>query len=761
MERTGQSDPRGILEGHAPSEQYDVPDAERKLAAELMSRFEEAQRTRNYWEQDANFYRHFLVGNQLVLRSQQTNEVLRIAVVGEQSRRLHSIDNKLRPTARALLGKMTRIIPSVQVMPATTDQAEMRSAIVADSFLDYTTSRLKLRTKYLGACRYLTWAGTAFIQSCWNKNSGRLITWCRKCNYTGQEDDAGSPCPQCAMEEENIADQKNQQLIQQDMELGERAAAAGISPENVPSPEMVNPATAPQLELVREGDIDVILHDPRDIYPEPGITDLKQARWICVRKAVPVSRLRGDYPEFARFISDEGGLYTDRSIGYYGSAYNSKTEVQDLNDHAWMYEFHERPTSKYPKGRLIKMVNNIIVEHADNPGHMCDRLNFYLFRFEVNDGEFWGESFIAQAWHLQKERNKLLTQLRTHRELTNNPQRLVPMQSRISQAEWDEQPGRVISYNPIGGAPRYLELPQFPAYVYQETERMRMAIQEKAGVTDQEMGFGTGDVSGRYAAIQEAQASESLAPIIVENNEEWTEMHRSLLQFAQKYYSEDRFWTVTGRDRMMTFSFKDMNLSPGWDVYLSEEDSLSRNPALRRQDAERLLQLGVFTDPTTGVPDMRAFKRAAGLKLPGVGPDLDGGERSYAAEIPNLLKRGKQFVPRPWDDAQIIVEELTGWLRAARHNEDEELIQQVEQIWSIYMTELIESQRLDPSLTPSNAQMPQQQQAGGAPGNEPPGAMAVGGVSKPGNVASDAEGITQGADRAAEQAARSGMPHES
>lgn len=754
MENTGQSDPRGILEGHAPSESYDIPDADRKLASELMTRFDEAKRARTYWEQDASFYRHFLVGNQLVIRSNETNEVLRVSVSEGATNRLHSIDNKIRPIARALLGKLTRIIPSIQVMPATTDQAELRSSIVADSFIDYLSSKLKLRTKYLGANRHLTWAGTSFVQSCWDKNAGQLISWCKKCNYTASEKDAGSQCPQCALEEETIADIKNEQLMQRDMEIGKKALEQGIPQDQVPKPEIVEPAAAPDLEVVREGDIDVILHDPRDVFPEPGVTDLKKSRWICVRRAVAVSKLRNDFPKFARYITEEGGLYTDRSIGYYGNSYNSRSESQDLDGHAWMYEFHELATAKYPRGRMIKMVNDIIVEHADNPGHMCGRLNFYMFRFEINDGEFWGESFIAQAWHIQKERNKLMTQLRTHRELTNNPQRLVPMQSKISQSEWDNQPGRTIYFNPIGGKPQYMELPQLAGYVYNEAERMRIAIQEKAGVTDQEMGGGAAGTSGRYAAIQEAQASESIAPIIVENNEEWVEMHRSLLQFAQKYYSEDRFWTITGRDRMMTYSFKEMNLSPGWDVYLAEEDSLSRNPALRLQDAERLLQLGVFTDPATGQPDMRAFKRAAGLKLPGVGPDLDGGERSYAAEIPNMIKRGKKFVPRPWDDAQIIVEELTGWLRSARNNEDEELIEKVQQIWALYMQELMESQRVDPALTPSKVQMPQPQ------GQPPSGAMSVGGVPGPGNVGSDAEDITKEADQTAEYAAKSGQPHE-
>jgi hypothetical protein len=759
MESTGQSDPRGVLEGHAPAEDYDIPEEERELASDLMTRFNESLRARNFWETDANFFRNFLVGNQLVLRAQSTNEVLRISVVGENSRRLHSIDNILRPTARALLGKLTRIIPSVQVQPATTDQAELRAALVADTFIDHMTNQLKLRTKYLGACRHLTWAGTAFLQVVWNKAGGREIAWCKECKYTGEADEIGGDCPRCALENEAEADAKNQEIMVRQQALQQQAAMqGGLGPETQMPPEPVQPAAPPELKRVMEGDIEVRLHDPRDVYPEPGVSNIEDMRWFCVRKARHISKLRREYPKFAKYMHSETGLYTDRAIGFYGHSYNSRAEVQDLEDHAWEYEFTEVPSAKYPEGRVIKMVNDMIVDHTFNPAHMLGRVPLFVFRFEKNDGEFWGESFVAQAWHIQKERNKLMTQLRTHRELTNNPQKLVPMQARISQTEWDDQPGRVITYNPIGGKPDYVSLPAFPAYVYSELDRMRIAIQEKAGVTDQEMGRGGGDTSGRFAAIQEAQASESIAPIMVDNNEEWTELHRAILMFAQQYYSDDRFWTVTGRDRMMTHTFKELNLSPGWDVYLADEDSLSRNPALRLQDAERLLQLGVFTDAQTGVPDMRAFKRAAGLKLPGVGPDLDGGERSYAAEIPRLIKEGKGFQPAPWDDALIIVEELLGWLRGPGRHEDQDVVAQVGQIWMMYMQELVETGRADPKLTMSQAGM------GQPAGQQNPGNMAIGGQPgprQPQNTDSDAAQITQQADQAAEGVARAGQPHES
>jgi hypothetical protein len=76
-ENTQQTDPTGILEGYAPHDHYSPPESERDLVSECMQRFDEAEKARSYWEQDADFFLNFLRGNQLILRSVATNEVLR------------------------------------------------------------------------------------------------------------------------------------------------------------------------------------------------------------------------------------------------------------------------------------------------------------------------------------------------------------------------------------------------------------------------------------------------------------------------------------------------------------------------------------------------------------------------------------------------------------------------------------------------------------------------------------------------------------
>ncbi len=721
------ADPTGILEGHSRHTSNYTPDQqERDLVSALKERFEEADYSRRNWDHDVNFFKVYLKGNQLYLRSISTGTTFRASHIPDSVHRLTSSDNILRTASRALVGKLSRIIPSWAVIPRTNDQADLRASVVADSFLDYVFRKQNLRKKYVRGCKQLMWSGIAYYELVWNKDLGRKLSWCKECNYTDEPELDGQPCPQCAMTE-------------QQAQVG--GAPTQFQPQGF-------------MQVVREGDLEVLLHDPRDVYPEPGISDVDQMRWFCVRKPFPVSELRKRFPKHAEYIHTENGIMSDRVSGMHDGDTETRTAVQYLDDHAYLYRFVQQPSALHEKGRVICMIHDMIVEEKDNPCHMLERLPLFTFRWEWDEGDFLGESPIAQSWHLLKERNKLLTQLRTQRELTNHPQKLVPITSRISLAEWDDKPGRHLVFNPMGGKPAYLSPPEFPSYVYNEAERLRVALQDKFSVTDHEMGRSASDQSGRYAAILEAQSSESITPIIVENNSEWLEMGKAILMLAQERYTEDRVWTVQGQDRVLSYAWSEMELAEGWDLIIAEEDSLSKNPALRLNQAIELLQAGVFTDMATGKPDMRTFKRAAGLRVPGISPDISEGERAYAAQVPKRIENGEGFEPAPWDDVEVMTEELLAWLRGPGRTAEPGLRNMVGKIWMAY-AQMNSITGLDRKLMPSGMPPPR---GGGAKGGIGAGQLPgdgqrpAGGTNQP--VGGEARDVSRSADQMAENQAR-------
>jgi hypothetical protein len=695
-------DPIGVLEGFSPATPYNPSDEEKKLLGLLDQRLAEATDDRTTIEQVWELGKCYYNGDYVLAKNTVTGDLVKF-----RKENADSEENIVRPIARALVGKLSRIIPTCTVLPASDDQGDLKASQAAESFLDYIFRKEKMRLKYLQGQKQLTWSGTAVYQVAWDKDAGQKVSWCEECGYNGEKESAGEDCPQCMMG-----------LMEEDMM-----------------------AEVPTLAEINEGDIRFILHDIGDFYPEPGVKDPNKMRWCCVKRAVPVSEVRRRFPHKAEHIASTDGIYESHFL---------EDDVLPLNDHTFLLEWHEVPTAEFPEGRLIFSTATMILSEQPSPYGDLGRLPFFFHRFDPNPTEFWGRPFVSNCHKIQDERNHLLSQIKKNRELTNNPKLKVPFGSGISADRMNTVAGEVIKYKPHAGEVKYLEIPGFANYVYSELERLEAAVMKQAGVTEHEMGVSSPEQSGRYAAILDSQSQESISSVIVENVEEWKEIHRAVIIMAQKYYDDNRTYSVLGSDKLHNYSWKDADLKSGWDITLNEDDSLSKNPAIRLSQAERLLQSGIFIDPATGMPDVKAFSKMAGIQLPGSTIDTAGAERAYFSQVPEMIAQGKEVNPKPWDDAKIAAEELLIWLRGAGRSSPQPLVDQVSQLWMGYVS-IMQPTAMDADIMPNGMGQPQQQPGQGQ-GQGP-------GQSTP-SMGSSPEQTIQQADSAGETLARPGPMHE-
>ena len=161
-------------------------------------------------------------------------------------------------------------------------------------------------------------------------------------------------------------------------------------------------------------------------------------------------------------------------------------------------------------------------------------------------------------------------------------------------------------------------------------------------------------------------------------------MHRGALILAREYYHPRRMFLSTGSEGLQSYSFSEITLSPGFDVQIEQEDGLSRNPAVRITQALDLLNAGVFTDPMTGIPDIKQFMAQAKINLPKVGYNVEATERAAASQIPYLIEQGQEYIPQLEDDPMIFQEELLGWLRGPGRRADPAHREHVREIWKFY-----------------------------------------------------------------------------
>ena len=689
----------GLFDGYAPPEKFDQSEDMEELSKRLREWFAASSDARRSYENDWELYRLYLKGDQLVVRHRETGEIVKLTA--EDSKRLRSVNNQLRPTARSLIGKLTRSIPTCVVLPATADFDDQHAARTSTQFLSLLRRKEDLDVKYLDVNNKLPWAGNAFMQVSWDKMGGSDVAFCPVDGFWDYNTDlVGTRCPVCvAQRTAELEAQQQEYMGQVQGEMDQMAAQ--LPPGVAPSVDDVSPAakTPPSLrqqgplspdqeptslQQAREGDIRVDVRDPRDVYIDPGAEDVRTAQRLCFREVASVAVARQRFPEFATVIEAEENIYTDQTAEVRYDSVNTKSDVEYLDDHCYIYEFHEAPTPMYDKGRLIYMVNDRIVDVAENPYHKVGRFPFFHFGFDKNDGEFWFEPFMAQAWHRQREINNVETQLREHVELLLKPKFFRAIGSRISADELSATTDQVISYNAAAGRNYFETPPPVPRDVWNRQAQLSADIRQQAAITEQEQGLSVGDVSGRAMAIIEAEADQQVGPILVRNNNEWRNMHRAALVLAQEFYNPKRIFTAVGSEGLQSFSFGQIKLTPGYDVQVEQEDGLSRNPAVRITQSLDLLNAGVFTDATTGVPDIRAFMRHAKINLPHSGYDVEATERAAASQVPYLIMEGKAHIPGLEDDPMIFAEELIGWLRGPGRRAEPAIRDHVREIWKFY-----------------------------------------------------------------------------
>jgi len=689
----------GLFDGYPNPEGYDAEEHDEDLAKRLSDWFSAASSAKQTHESDWELYRLYIKGDQLVVRHRDTGEIVKLTA--EDSKRLRSVNNQLRPTARSLIGKLTRSIPTCVVLPATSDFEDQHGARTATQYLSMLRRKEDLDVKYLDVNNKLPWAGNAFMQLAWDRDAGQDIVFCEVDGFWDYDMELeGTQCPTCVA-------QRTQELMLQQQQMMERASGEMTAlqeqmPEGVPaqvgdlSEEAKTPPPIqqtgplspdmepPQLIAAKEGDVRIHVRDPRDVYVDPGVEDIKQAQRLCFREVANLSVAKQRFPDFAHILASEDNIYTDRTAEVRHNNIDAHNQVEYLDDHCYIYEFHEAPTPQYPKGRLICMVNNHVVEEIESPYYKLGRFPFYHFGFDKNDGEFWFEPFMAQAWHRQREINQVETQLREHVELLLKPKFFRAIGSRISADELSATTDQVISYNASAGRNYFETPPPVPRDVWNRQAQLSADIRQQAAITEQEQGISASDVSGRAMAIIEAEADQQVGPILIRNNSEWREMHRGALILAREYYHPRRMFLSTGSEGLQSYSFSEITLSPGFDVQIEQEDGLSRNPAVRITQALDLLNAGVFTDPTTGIPDIKQFMAQAKINLPKVGYNVEATERAAASQIPYLIEQEQEYIPQLEDDPMIFQEELLGWLRGPGRRADPTHREHVREIWKFY-----------------------------------------------------------------------------
>jgi hypothetical protein len=190
-----------------------------------------------------------------------------------------------------------------------------------------------------------------------------------------------------------------------------------------------------------------------------------------------------------------------------------------------------------------------------------------------------------------------------------------------------------------------------------------------------------------------------MASIMYENREEWRELHRCAIAMAQELMDPDHMWAITGSGKIKSYSWREANVLPGWDIRIVHNSGYSRNAVVKRQQALEDLQAGLYTDQRTGMPNMSKYAKAAGIDSMMFSNTTEDSERYYAREMIEIIKNGGFPIPQLWDNAEAIYAELTDYLRTEGRNDPVQVVQKVGMLWMQYLQAVMSAGRPpDPDL---------------------------------------------------------------
>ena len=742
-------DPLGIGDGYSAAVHYEQSSRDQELYKNLYYMLTRAHDHRSPYERQWEIWRLFLKGIHL-FRDRDSGEIVRVSA--GDSKRLYSQNNQIRIVSRSLVGKLTAMIPTFRVTPATADPDEVYGGRAAEAWLQYYRRKECLDVLYTEMQKDLPWAGTSCCELYWDPEGGRRMAYCEETGELVPDSDligqpAESAFQMMQLELENKYQETSLQALQQGIPVP-------------PPPPPIDPNEVPAYVEMYEGDLKVRHWDVRNVVVEPGVIHPKDLRYVFTVDRLPVTEIRRRFPHMAAFISAEQGSATERfSRNAIGSLDDAGVEDY-LDDHALLITYHERATELYPKGRIVYMCNEFILDERESPYYKLGRLPFFFNWWERNPGEFWGEPFIAQAWHRQKELNAQETVEREYLELLARPKVLNPIGSRVSADEITATTGQVLKYNRAAGPLEYMPLPQLPPNLPDRKERLKMDIREMAAVTGSDVGQMPNDPNGRAMAIVSAEADQQLGPTLRMNHEEWRALNRGILILTKEYVDDQTKYSIGGQYAPMeTYLLCEaLDISAGWDLELELDDGLSRNQALRKNEALELVNAGLLLNPATGAPDMEKFARLSKIKMLEPGMDPDGAEQSSALMLIEKLIKNQPAEPQDEDDPMVFARVALNWLRKKGRklmDAEPEKVQKVREMYQFYI-------QWAASMQAGQGMMPQGGFAGGgAQGPSQPGQPMTAPGGSPGSpVNTAAQGKVAMADKQAEGAAKTQPQHE-
>lgn len=396
------------------------------------------------------------------------------------------------------------------------------------------------------------------------------------------------------------------EIITEEQDLLADAVGLDAVPEEVSDAINLTGDLAPiqpeQLDarVAKIGDIVIESLRPDFVYVDPIAQNIEEARYVFIVKVRSKEYIRDRYDEVVEeqdIVMPSNQTNIDNLVSSGGGKQPKGILVK---------EYFERPTYDYPNGRHIVIANDKIVK-----GERGDEENAYAklskncaiplsqFNYFPTMNNLFTTSLVEQLVPLQKEYNRLRSDVVEHERVLMRGKWLIPIGCGVSQNSLTSEPGEKVYYDPRGGVPMAIPGTPPPPAIWQHILSVKNEFNDIAGLHEVSRGrvpSGVRSASGIMFLQEQDDIQLSITNTLLQ--EGFLDVARKVVSIAKKYYKEDRILKLSGKGTQIEIAeFKTGVLNDSaFDVFVEFGSKIPYSFVARQQFILSLVDRGLIQD---------------------------------------------------------------------------------------------------------------------------------------------------------------------
>jgi len=627
---------------------YEEPVSKEQLVTYVEDEYQRRQKERQFYELQWQLNSNFIEGNQYCDVDPARMTIIENDKLYDWQER--EVFNQIAPVVETRVARLSRMKPILKSRAATQSSKDIRSARINTQLLRNLFYEEGIKKKMSTVYGWTETTGTCVLKNLWNPDKGKIVA---RASIAEEKDDGTKETRE---------------------------------------------------EEIREGGLEAIVVPPHEIFPDSNFRpQISDCRSVIHARALHVDEIKEQWdievePEPASSVKLEKSS-SSGGVGGLGYGFGFYFTSSQLKDHAVIKEYWEKPSKKFPEGRLIITANKKLLHFGPLPFKVGKEGEPVIPMEKIvsieRPGVFWGRCVVDRLIPVQRRYNALRNRKAEFLNRCAIGQYVVEEGSTdLDELEQNvAKPGYMLVYQRGFNPPTQVPNPQLPQAFETEEAALLQEINVFSGVSElsKQSKAPPGVKSGVAMSIALEQDDTRLAntaanveDFLVRNGQMW-------LRFHKKYVTGVHTLQEVGEDKVVeVLDWTGSDITSD-DVIIEPFSALAESPAQRKQMVFDLLASGLFHDENGMIDETKKAKIFEMIEL-GNWEDANSETQLHIkrAERQNLkLAEGQEQPVPPYDDHLIHIQ---------RHNKYRLTVEYEEMLKENPMIDMVFQQHVDQHL---------------------------------------------------------------